>query len=114
MRTKSENTKLMIENFMSLLGEGYSVAEIAQKYNLSKQTVYFHLQEIADYKGISRDTLRSIIKSGKNQKKVNEQEQKVRLNVKNLKDGFSNANFKTGKIIESINKFLEGIKDDDG
>ena len=56
MPKESERTKLMKENFMSLHNRGLMISEIAQKYNLSDQTVYNSLQAIADDYGVRRES----------------------------------------------------------
>ena len=40
MLKESERTRVMKENFMALHLEGDTIAEIAERYNLSKVTVY--------------------------------------------------------------------------
>ncbi|MBR2754014.1 helix-turn-helix domain-containing protein [Candidatus Saccharibacteria bacterium] len=52
-----ERTLQMMENFLKLHNEGYSIKEIAKMYNLSEYTVYNRLGEIAEKEGVTRDEL---------------------------------------------------------
>lgn len=52
-----ERTFKMMENFISLHNEGYSIKEIAKKYSLSTTTVYNRLEEIAEKAGVTRKEL---------------------------------------------------------
>lgn len=53
----SMRRKKLIENFMVDHDDGLSIAEIADKYHVSKTTVYASLQEIADKHGVTRESL---------------------------------------------------------
>lgn len=57
MATESERVVQMKANFMNLHQEGWSISEIADKYNLSKPTVYRHLETIASQNGVTRESL---------------------------------------------------------
>ena len=57
MATESERVVQMKANFMKLHQEGWSISEIADKYNLSKPTVYRHLESIASQNGVTREVL---------------------------------------------------------
>lgn len=55
MATESERVVQMKAHFMQLHEEGWSIPEIADKYNLSKGTVYRHLASIASQNGVTRE-----------------------------------------------------------
>ena len=57
MATESERVVQMKANFMNLHQEGWSIPEIADKYNLSKASVYRHLETIASQNGVTREAL---------------------------------------------------------
>lgn len=57
MARKSTRVIEMSKNFISLQNRGLSISEIADMYNLSKRTVYYELQAIADENGVSRKDL---------------------------------------------------------
>lgn len=94
MPKESERTKLMKENFMSLHNRGLTISEIAQKYNLSDQTVYNSLQAIADANGVSRESLLQVIKTPSDKAYAREVE-KVKVDVGNLIHGFENGNIES-------------------
>lgn len=57
MATESERVVQMKANFMKLHEEGWSISEVADKYGLSKPTVYRHLEAIASQNGVTREAL---------------------------------------------------------
>ena len=57
MAYKTQRVQNVMNNFMSHHKEGYTIAEIADKYSVSKYTIYGILQEIADANGVDRDSL---------------------------------------------------------
>ena len=57
MTKPNERTLKMMENFMDLHDAGYSVGEIAKKFDLSDSTVYGKLSEIAARAGVTRESL---------------------------------------------------------
>ena len=52
-----ERTFKMMEDFIPLHNEGYSVKDIAERYNLSLSSVYKKLGAIAEKAGVSRKEL---------------------------------------------------------
>lgn len=106
MPKESERTKLMKENFMSLHNRGLMISEIAQKYNLSDQTVYNSLQAIADANGVSRESLLQVIKTPSDKAYAREVE-KVKVDVGNLIHGFEGAENQIKSLIKTIDKTLE-------
>ena len=106
MSKESERTKLMKENFMSLHNRGLMISEIAQKYNLSDQTVYNSLQAIADANGVSRESLLQVIKTPSDKAYAREVE-KVKVDVGNLINGFEGAENQIKSLIKTIDKTLE-------
>ena len=57
MGARSTRVLEMKKNFMALHLEGLSIAEIAEKYDLSRRSVYGYLDEIATENNISRKEL---------------------------------------------------------
>lgn len=106
MSKESERTKLMKENFMSLHKRGLTILEIAQKYNLSDQTVYNALQAIADANGVSRESLLQVIKTPSDKAYAREVE-RVKVNIKELKEEFAKAEDSIRFLIEIIDQTLE-------
>ena len=75
--TCSKRTILMQENFIKLHNEGYSIPEIAKKYELTPSSVYKNLQKIADKEGVKRQSLLNIVhKQHVTLKKGNQRNQK--------------------------------------
>lgn len=59
----NERTLKMMENFIVDHKADMSIAEIAEKYGITKWTVYEHLDEIAEKNHVSRDSLLDVIKT---------------------------------------------------
>ena len=57
----SQRFLLCKKNFMALHGEGKTIEEIANIFDLSKWTIYKNLQTIADENNVSRDSLLKIV-----------------------------------------------------
>lgn len=87
----SETVNVMKQNFMALHNEGYSIPEIAQKFNLSKATVYRHLDEIARENKVTRDDLLQVIKPPYSERGFREEARRVRVDVKELRRGLEEA-----------------------
>ena len=105
MAKESERMRLMKENFMELHYQGFTVPEIAVKFNLGKATVYHALQEIANANGVSRESLLKIVRTP-TERAYKEEAKKVKVNVEELKKGFKEAgnslNFLIGIIDETL------------
>lgn len=97
MAKESERMRLMKENFMELHRQGFTISQIAEKYNLGKASVYHVLQDIADANGISRESLLQVVRTP-TERAYKEESKKVTVNVTDLKIGFQEA----GKIIDSL------------
>lgn len=107
----SERALQMMENFMTLHQEGYSIYEIAAMFNLSDFTVKYHLQEIADANGVSRESLLKVVKPRRNQARYyREEEKRVKTNWQELTDNFDSATASVEGIIDTINNILEDNK----
>ena len=108
MLKESERTRVMKENFMALHMEGGTIAEIAERYNLSKVTVYQHLQEIADAHGVTRESLlqRIIIRIPTTERQYAEEERKMKVTAEELEAGFTEVNDTLTQLINCIDQIL--------
>jgi DNA-binding Lrp family transcriptional regulator len=57
MDKTNERTLQMMKAYVELHDQGFSVAEIAKRFNLSETTVYARLEEIAEHAGLTRHEL---------------------------------------------------------
>lgn len=106
MSKESERAKLMKQNFMELHNRGLTILEIAEKYNLSDQTVYNALQTIADANGVTRESLLQIVKTPTDKAYAKEVE-KVKVDVKKLEEDFEDAENQIKFLINKIQKTLK-------
>lgn len=102
----SERVYVMKENFMAHHLEGESIPEIAARYNLSRKTVYAHLQEIADEAGVTRDSLLQILRSP-TERQCGDEEVRVKVSVEDLEKGFDDVRNSFQSLIKLIDDVLE-------
>jgi DNA-binding MarR family transcriptional regulator len=109
----SETVNVMKKNFMALHNEGYSIAEIAERFELSPPTVYNHLDEIARENGVTRNDLLQIIKSPYSERGFREEAKRVKVDVDELNKGLAKAEESIQETIDMITMILEGEEDND-
>ena len=106
MAKESERAKLMKQNFMELHNRGLTIPEIAERYDLSKITVYRNLQTVADENGFSRESLLQIIRMPTDKAYAREAK-KVSVDVQQLKEEFKKVKSSITFLIEIIDQTLE-------
>lgn len=106
MLTESERTRVMKENFMTLHQEGWSIPEIGEKYNLSKHTVYRHLQDIADKHNVTRDSLLQVLRTP-TERQINDDNDYIKVTAEELEKGFKEADGAIDNLVTLIDKILE-------
>lgn len=104
---RTENVSKMLENFMELHNEGYTIPEIAQKYNVEKSTVYHLLQQIADANGVTRESLLQIVHSNHVMTKARISKA-TQVNPEELKAAFERANKEVKNLTRIVDQILEG------
>jgi len=102
----SVRTHVMKENFMFLHNNGHDIAEIAAKYELSAQTVYRHLQEIADANGVTRESLLQVLRTP-TERQLREESERTMLNVAELQKGFSDIHETIQRVIDKIDDIIK-------
>lgn len=103
----AERTHVMMEQFMLLHNEGYSIAEIANKFNLSAFTVYNHLQEIAEANNVSRDSLLKVVRTARTERQLREEQKKVQVKFEEVMQGLTSAYKALQEVSENIDYILE-------
>ena len=106
MAKGSERVRLMKENFMSLHEQGFSIPEIAEKFNLEFSTVYKHLQSIADDNGVTRESLLQVVRNP-TERMYREEEKKVNLDTEQLNQGFKEARKAIDFLIDFIDQAIK-------
>lgn len=105
MKKVSERVHVMKSEFMALHQAGYSIAEIASRYELSVATVYRHLQEIADENRVNRETLLEVVHTP-TERQLRDEEKRTRANVEEMKEGFTEVNNALSKILDTIDMII--------
>lgn len=106
MAKGSERVRLMKESFMKLHEDGYSIPEIADKFNLNESTVYRHLQDIADANGVTRESLLQIVKTPSERTLQRQEELKTRVTVEGLRKGFQEVGEHIDTLIGNIEEVI--------
>ena len=111
MRKPDERTLKMMENFMQLRREGYSIQEISKMYGLSWSTVYGRLEEIARMNGVTREDLLdqpiSADHSGRNFAPVK------KIEATDLINKIEAVIREVEEVMEQINLTIEQLKEGD-
>lgn len=105
MARVSERMRLMKENFMTLHQQGFTIPEIAEKYNLGRATVYHTLQEIADANGVKRESLLQIVRTP-SERAYNEEAKRIKVDVGELRQGFTDVGNSLDRLIGIIDDTL--------
>ena len=98
---KDERTLQMERECVELHNQGLMPKEIAQKFNLSRRTVYNSLQKIADEAGVSRQSLLEIPHKEHAKYDV-EKKNDVPVKIEEL-------NKKIDKVIAGLNELLDEV-----
>lgn len=112
MAKESERSKQMRENFMELHEQGFSIPEIATKFNLEPSTLYHGLQKIADENNVERASLLQRVRTP-SERAYKEEVKKIKVNVEDLKKHFSETKKSILTTITAIEKILEEENDND-
>lgn len=104
----SERVIQMKQNFMALHYQGFSIPDIAKKFNIHRGTIYYHLQDIAEANGTTREDLLKVVKTS-SQTYLRREEaafkvdaEKLLKDLENAKNSISEAQQKIKQIIASF------------
>jgi transposase len=105
---ESERTIAMKKGFMALYEKGYSIPEIAERYNLSFSTVYKRLEEIAQENGVEggREALLQLPRTQKNERKQRRYEEKEHVDGDSMLAGFAELSESLEKMMAEIDETL--------
>ena len=101
-RDSSERVRRMKGAFMVLHEEGYTIPEIAKKFDLDFSTVYHHLGSIAADNGVTRESLLQIVQTPRSEAQWNNERKKVRVDLAKMDEGFNT-------LIQTIDNLQEDI-----
>ena len=100
MGKRQESTQTMMEQFLELKEQGYTIPEIAEEFDLSWTTVYNALEEIAQKTGRTRDELLSRPMSPDHSGRVSEKTNK--FNLEEFRETANQAKARIEKMEELI------------
>lgn len=102
----SERVLQMKQNFMSLHLQGYSIPAIAERFQIDKSTVYFHLQDIADENHTSRQSLLKIVRTD-SKSYLRQEETAFRVDSDELMQEFARAKNSISTLMEKIGETIK-------
>lgn len=110
MATESERVVLLKQHFLELHMQGYTIPEIASKFNLSRSTVYRHLDAIAAQHQVSRDSLLQEVHETPASwvRKSN----LLKVNGDELLAKFNTAHDLLSEILENIGTLMQLVEED--
>lgn len=105
MATESERTRVMKQNFMALHKAGLTIPEIGEKHNLTKATVYRHLDEIAKEHNVTRESLLQQLHTP-TERQINDENDYIKVTAEELEKGFNEANDAIDNLVTLIDKII--------
>lgn len=105
MAHRTQRIEKLLKEFMQYHNDGYSILEIAEIFNVSFSAVYKHLQEIADFNGVSRESL--LERGSSAHSTPHHPFLKERIDAQTLLNGFNDVENDINKIISEIDNILE-------
>jgi len=104
---RSERTKVMMENFMTDHRNGLNIPEIAEKYGLSRKTVYRQLGEIAELAGVTRDELLQVVHVRASDTVWERRHAEAKKSLSSIKEGIIQTKQHTDDLLKVLDKILE-------
>lgn len=111
MATVSERVQQLKQGFMELHEKGYTIPEIAEKFNVNPSTVYAHLEEIAKEHGFYRTDLLQVVKPSSSTY-LRTEEQYFKVDSGNLSQDFKIAIDSVDKLISTVDNILEQFEEE--
>lgn len=111
MATVSERVQQLKQGFMELHEKGYTIPEIAGKFNVNPSTVYAHLEEIAKEHGFYRTDLLQVVKTSSSTY-LRTEEQYFKVDSGNLSQDFKIAIDSVDKLISTVDNILEQFEEE--
>lgn len=107
MSYTTQRVETLKEQFMEFYDEGYNIAEIAEKFNVSRTTVYKYLGEIAAANNVSRESLLERASSEHITSAASFHRDKV--NIDHLKSEFRALDVHLESVISSLTEIIDEI-----
>lgn len=102
---RTQRVEKLVKEFMQYHNNGYSILEIAEIFNVSFSAIYKHLQEIADFNGVSRESL--LERNSSTHNTIHQPFLKEKVDAQTLLNGFNTIETEINKIIAEIDTILE-------
>ena len=106
MSRESERVHVMKEDFMKLHYQGYSIPEIAAKYNLASTTVYQHLGEIALANNVTRASLLQVLRTP-SERAYREERERVRTSINEFQGKYAQLKEGLQGMLDTLGNILK-------
>lgn len=107
MAQKSERVAQMKKEFMRLHQEGKTNAEIADHFSLHVNTIYLHLQSIADANNVTRDSLLQVVHKPHETQGCRMTKHLEPVDIQDIRNSFSNIRKNIANIQSNIDNILK-------
>lgn len=107
----SERVLQMEKNFMDLHYQGFSIPDIAKKFNIHKTTIYYHLQDIAEANGTTREELlKGVNTSSKTH--IRREEAAFKVDAEKLLEDLENAKNSVSEAQQKIKQIIASFEEE--
>lgn len=105
-KRESERVHVMKVNFMKLHYDGYSIPEIAEKYNLAPTTVYQHLGEIALANNVTRSSLLQVLRVP-SERAYREESERVNTSINEFQSEYTRLRNSLQGMLDTLSDILK-------
>ena len=110
-RQQSERVRQMLNHFMEHHSDGKTILEIAEMYSLSRHTVYYYLQDIANENGVTRESLLEVVHKPHVLTKPALKNPAKQVEIEKIRDSFSELYKDLNSLTKNIHIFLQEDKE---
>lgn len=108
----SERVIQMKQSFMELHRQGFSIPDIAKKFNIDNSTIYYHLQDIAEANGMAREDLLRVVKTN-SRTYLHREENVFRVDSNKLIHDLANAKISISEAKQKIDGIITNYKENE-
>ena len=108
----SERVLQMKQNFIELHYQGFSIPDIAKKFHVDNSTIYYHLQDIAEANGMTREDLLKVVKTS-SRTYIRKEENSFKVDSAELMQNLANAKISISNSKQKIDEIITNFKENE-
>lgn len=108
----SERVLQMKQNFIELHYQGFSIPDIAKKFHVDNSTIYYHLQDIAEANGMTREDLLKVVKTS-SRTYLRREEHVFKVDSAELMQNLANAKISISNSKQKIDEIITNFKENE-